>query len=337
MKHLRHFLFAIGIACAAPASAQNIASLPEAIAFANDLEQRQGFAAEQLLAQMATLQTNPRVIQLMEPPATPGQRSWQRYRARFIEPRRIQNGVRFWQEHAATLARARALYGVPEEIIVAIIGVETFYGRITGNFGVYEALATLAFQYPRRADFFRTELEQFLLMSRENGFDPLTIKGSFAGALGIPQFMPGSLRRYAIDFDGDQRVDLANSVPDAIGSVARFLEQHGWQPGGTIAVPARLQAEAPVDSWLAAGIRPALRAGDLLNAGVHADIAPEHPVTLVDLVTPEQGTEYWLGSENFYVITRYNRSSFYAMSVFQLAEAIRAALPEMPPTQYSAR
>ena len=124
MKHLRHFLFAIGIACAAPASAQNIASLPEAIAFANDLEQRQGFAAEQLLAQMATLQTNPRVIQLMEPPATPGQRSWQRYRARFIEPRRIQNGVRFWQEHAATLARARALYGVPEEIIVAIIGVE---------------------------------------------------------------------------------------------------------------------------------------------------------------------------------------------------------------------
>ena len=188
-----------------------------------------------------------------------------------------------------------------------------------------------------RHEFFRTELEQFLLMSRENGFDPLTIKGSFAGALGIPQFMPGSLRRYAIDFDGDQRVDLANSVPDAIGSVARFLEQHGWQPGGTIAVPARVQAESPVESWLAAGIRPALRAGDLLNAGLHAEIAPEHQVTLIDLVTPEQGTEYWLGLENFYVITRYNRSSFYAMSVFQLAEAIRAALPETPPTQYSAR
>ena len=327
MNRVRHFLAASCLVLAGTAGAQTIAELPQALAFAEDLAQRQGFSAAELIAQMAQLRTNQRVIQLMEPPSSPGQRSWTRYRARFIEPKRIENGVRFWQDNAVTLARARALYGVPEEIIVAIIGVETFYGRITGGFGVYEALATLAFQYPRRAEFFRTELEQFLLMCRENGFEPLTVKGSFAGALGIPQFMPGSLRRYAIDFDGDGRVDLANSVPDAIGSVARFLEQHGWQKDAAIAVPARLQESAPAERWLEAGIRPALQAGDLLAAGLYADIAPEQQVTLVDLVTPEQSTEYWLGLENFYVITRYNRSSFYAMSVFQLAEAIRAALP----------
>ncbi|WP_415033398.1 lytic murein transglycosylase B [Azonexus sp.] len=325
MNRVRHFLAACCLALASTAGAQTIAELPQALAFAEDLAQRQGFSAAELIAQMTQLRTNPRVIQLMEPPSSPGQRSWTRYRARFIEPKRIQGGLRFWQENAATLARARALYGVPEEIIVAIIGVETFYGRITGNFGVYEALATLAFDYPRRAEFFRTELEQFLLMSRENAVDPLTIKGSFAGALGIPQFMPGSLRRYAVDFDNDQRIDLANSVPDAIGSVARFLEQHGWQKDAAIAVPARLQESAPAERWLEAGIRPTLRAGNLLAEGLHADIAADAQVCLIDLVSPAQSTEYWLGLENFYVITRYNRSSFYAMSVFQLAEAMRLA------------
>jgi membrane-bound lytic murein transglycosylase B len=211
---------------------------------------------------------------------------------------------------------------VPEEIIVAIIGVETEYGGNTGGFRVLEALATLAFNYPRRAEFFRTELEQFLLLTRENGLEPLSVKGSFAGAIGIPQFMPGSQRRYAVDFDGDQRVDLSGSVDDAIGSVARFLEQHGWQAGQPIATRARTSGE-PQRSLIEAGIRPSLKVADLTEQGILTSADPEHSVALIDLVSPGRETEYWLGYENFYVITRYNRSSFYAMSVFQLAEEIR--------------
>jgi membrane-bound lytic murein transglycosylase B len=310
----------------ATTEAGNIAALPEAIAFAHDLEKRHGFDAATLLQQFSATQPNKRVLQLIAPPTSPTQRSWERYRPRFINEQRIVGGVRFWQENAVTLAKARAHYGVPEELIVAIIGVETVYGRNTGNFGVLEALATLAFQYPRRADFFRSELEQFLLLTRENGQNPLSVKGSFAGAIGIPQFMPGSQRRYAIDFDGDGRIDLANSTDDAIGSVARFLEQHGWQPGQPVAVPARLP-ETPDTSLIEAGIRPTLKVADLFQRGISAAAAPESTVTLVDLVSPGQATEYWLGFENFYVITRYNRSSFYAMSVFQLAEEIRRRMP----------
>lgn len=299
---------------------------PEVIAFARDLEQREGFSADDLLAQFARIRPNAKVLQLIKPPASPLQRSWERYRPRFISDRRIDGGVRFWQENRTTLARASATFGVPVEVIVAIIGVETEYGGNTGTFGVFEALSTLAFHYPRRADFFRTELEQFLLLARENGMNPLAVRGSFAGAIGIPQFMPGSQRRYAVDFDGDQRVDLSGSFEDAIGSVARFLEQHGWQPGQPVAVRARVNAE-PDPALVEAGIRPTLRAGDLARQGIVADVDPDGIVTLVDLVSPGRPTEYWLGFENFYVITRYNRSSFYAMSVFQLAEAIRARLP----------
>ena len=304
----------------------SFAELPEARAFANEMAERHGFDATTLIGQFAATRSNASVLQLIAPPTSPTQRSWERYQPRFVNEQRILGGVSFWQEHAVPLARARALYGVPEEIIVAIIGVETAYGRITGNFGVLEALATLAFNYPRRAEYFRTELEQFLLLSRENGLDPLAIKGSFAGAIGIPQFMPGSQRRYAIDFDGDGRVDLRNSYVDSIGSVDRFREQHGWQKDQPVAVPVNLPGP-PDEALLAAGIRPSLRVADLFERGFMAAASPEATVTLVDLVTPGRASEYWLGFENFYVITRYNRSSFYAMSVFQLAEAIRQAMP----------
>ena len=304
----------------------SFASEPEVIDFARDLEQRQGFNADELLAQFAQTRPNAKVLQLIKPPTSPLQRSWERYRPRFLNERRINGGVRFWQENQAMLARARALYGVPEEIIVAIIGVETEYGRNTGGFRVLEALATLAFHYPLRAEFFRTELEQFLLLARENNLDPLAVKGSFAGAIGIPQFMPGSQRRYAVDFDGDQRIDLGNSVDDAIGSVGRFLEQHGWQAGQGIALPASSQGE-PERSLLEAGLRPSLKVAELSSKGVISDADPAATVALIDLVSPGRETEYWLGFDNFYVITRYNRSSFYAMSVFQLAEEIRKRMP----------
>ena len=307
---------------AAPAPRPTFADDVAVIEFARDLEQRQGFNADELLGHFARLHPNDKVLQLIKPPASPLQRSWERYRPRFLNDRRIDGGVRFWQAHEAQLVRAQATYGVPAEIIVAIIGVETEYGRNMGNFGVMEALATLAFHYPKRAEFFRTELEQFLLLARENGMNPLRIKGSFAGAIGIPQFMPGSQRRYAIDFDGDQRVDLSASPDDAIGSVARFLEQHGWLTGQPVAVPATVDATVD-DSFIEAGLRPSLTLGQLAGSGVHATGARDDRVALIDLVSPGKDTEYWLGYENFYVISRYNRSSFYAMSVFQLGEAVR--------------
>ncbi len=307
---------------ATSAPAGSFANDPAAIEFARSLEQRHGFNADTLLDQFAQIQPNAKVLQLIKPPSSPTQRSWERYRPRFLNNVRIDGGIRFWQENNVALARARAMFGVPEEIIVAIIGVETVYGRNTGSFSVLEALSTLAFNYPRRAEFFREELEQFLLLARENQMDPLAIKGSFAGAIGIPQFMPGSQRRYAVDFDGDQQVNLSASVDDAIGSVARFLEQHGWQTGQPIAVPASVSGE-PDRALIEAGIRPSLKAAELSGRGIKANIENDATVTLVDLVSPGRATEYWLGFENFYVITRYNRSSFYAMSVLQLAEEIR--------------
>jgi membrane-bound lytic murein transglycosylase B len=328
VKHtLATLLLAIGagLAHAAPAPG-SFASDPAVIEFARHLEQRHNFNADELLRQFAQIRPNDKVLQLIKPPVSPVQRSWERYRPRFLNDRRINGGVRFWQENRRALSKASALYGVPPEIIVAIIGVETEYGANTGNFRVLEALATLAFDYPRRAEFFRTELEQFLLLARENGMDPLSMRGSFAGAIGIPQFMPGSQRRYAVDFDNDQKIDLAGSVDDAIGSVAHFLEQHGWLAEQPVAVPAQTRGE-PERSLIEAGIQPTLLVADLAQAGITADADVQATVTLVDLVSPGHPTEYWLGHNNFYVITRYNRSSFYAMSVFQLGEAIRARMP----------
>jgi membrane-bound lytic murein transglycosylase B len=334
LKHaLAPLLFATltTLANAAP-NTPSFADDPAALEFARDLEQRHGFHADELISQFAQTRPNATVLKLIKPPTSPLQRSWERYRPRFLNDRRIDGGVRFWQENGGQLTKASALYGVPEEIIVAIIGVETEYGRNMGGFRVFEALATLAFKYPPRAEFFRTELEQFLLLARENNLDPLAVKGSFAGAIGIPQFMPGSQRRYAVDFDGDQRVDLGNSVDDAIGSVGRFLEQHGWLAGQPIAVPA-MTAGTPDEALLQAGIRPSLKAAELAEKGIRAEIDPQATVALIDLVSPGRDTEYWLGFENFYVITRYNRSSFYAMSVFQLAEEIRARMcAEQPST-----
>ncbi len=314
------------VAGAAPAS-PSFADDPAAIAFARDLEQRHGLNADETISQFARIHPNAKVLKYIKPPSSPTQRSWERYRPRFLNETRIEGGLRFWQENGAQLAKASAIYGVPEEIIVAIIGVETLYGRYTGGFSVLEALAALAFNYPPRAEFFRTELEQFLILARENGLDPLAVKGSYAGAIGIPQFMPGSQRRYAVDFDGDQRVDLGNSVDDAIGSVGRFLEQHGWLAGEAIAVRARV-AGTPDPALIEAGIQPTLKVGDLVDKGIRAEADPQAIVTLVDLVSPGHETEYWLGYNNFYVITRYNRSSFYAMSVFQLAEEIRRRMCE---------
>lgn len=310
---------------ASPTLAEN----EEAQTFIGQMQAQHGFDAETLQRQFQTIRANAAVLRAIRPAAVPEQqRSWQRYRDRFLNARRINGGVAFWRANEATLVRAEALFGVPREIIVAIIGVETEYGRNTGRFGIFEALATLAFEYPPRAAFFRNELEQFLLLARENDTDPLTYRGSYAGAIGIPQFMPSSQRRFAVDFDSDERIDLRGSETDAIGSVARFLALHGWQPNAPVALPAAVTGDT--EALIAAGIKPTRTLHALRQQGVvalNADAASEtRPAALIDLATPDTPTEYWVGFDNFYVITRYNRSSFYAMAVFQLARALRETI-----------
>ena len=297
---------------------------PDVQEFITKMHEQYNFDVDSLQRDFASVSPNSAVLRAIRPPASPAtQRSWQRYRARFLNATQTRNGLKFWQKNIAELERAAEIYGIPPEIIVAIIGIETAYGQNMGQFSVLEALATLAFDYPPRAEFFRSELEAFFLLARENGYDPLDYQGSYAGAIGIPQFMPSSLRQYAVDFDGDGRIELRDSPSDAIGSVARFLKLHGWQNGAPIALPA--QVEGDPSELIAAGIKPSEALKNLV--GVTSDGDPELPAALIDLVTPKKATEYWVGFNNFYVITRYNRSSFYAMSVYQVAQSLRETKP----------
>ena len=314
-------------AAAAPPRTPAFSAAPEVQAFIMEMHEQHEFDIAELTRTFSSIHSNATVLRAIRPAAVPElQRSWQRYRERFVNERRTVNGLRFWRENAAELARAEALYGVPPEIIAAIIGVETEYGRNMGKFRVLEALATLAFDYPPRAAFFRGELEHYLLLTRENGYAPGSLKGSYAGAMGIPQFMPSSQRFYAVDFDGDQRIDLAHSSSDAIGSVASYLKLHGWEAGAPIAVPARVEGDPT--ALLSADYKPRLPLRELLQQGLGAagetEQIGDRPAVLIDLVAPSQPTEYWIAFDNFYVITRYNHSTFYAMAVFQLAQALRA-------------
>jgi membrane-bound lytic murein transglycosylase B len=255
---------------------------------------------------------------------------WFRYRTIFLTPERITGGVAYWQAHATSLEAALAQYGVPPEVIVAIIGVETSYGRNAGNYRVLDALGTLAFHYPPRANYFRGELENFLLLARDEQIDPIRLKGSYAGAMGVPQFMPSSFRAYAVDFDHDGRRDIWNSADDVIGSVANYLAQHTWQRGEPIAVPAvpgpansqQVSATVELNSTVATlsstGVRPAVTVDDSMPAVLLAFEAGD-------------GDEYWLGFQNFYAITRYNRSPKYALAVTQLASEIREARQRAQP------
>ena len=296
--------------------------------FVADMVRRHGFVESELLALFSRVGNYPEIIGLITPPAQPRARSWLAYRSRFIKPVRIAGGVELWDRYEPALARAEREFGVPAEIIVAIIGVETVYGRNKGNWRVIDALATLAFDYPKRAPFFRSELENYLLFVREHDMDVFSVRGSYAGAIGIPQFMPSSWRKWAIDFDGDGHIDLRASMVDSIGSVASFLKGHGWVAGAPIAFRASVDGQAHLE-LLARDIRPTLPVAEFSRFGVgsatlaQSGLAPDTLAALIELVTPDKPSQFWVGLDNFYVITRYNRSSFYAMSVMELATAIK--------------
>jgi len=311
----------------APTPLPTYADREEAQRFIDEMVAKHGFSQRELETVFARAQFQPAILRAMTPSA-PGQRSWERYRSNAVNPDRIAAGLEFCARNTDALARAAGEFGVPEEIVVGIIGVETIYGRNTGGWRVIDALSTLAFDYPRRADFFRGELEEFLLAARESNLDVLALRGSYAGAMGIPQFMPASYRRYAVDFDGDGRRDLFASHHDAIGSVANFLREHGWARGEPVASPARVDGYA-WRSLADGGILPAHRVADLADAGVVLD-APADPETravLIELDTPNAPSALWVGFPNFYALTRYNRSSFYAIAVLELGNAVRAARP----------
>lgn len=269
------------------------------------------------------------VLKAIRPPADPGIRSWRAYRSRFVEPIRIAAGEKFMQRYANELAAAEARFGVPKEIIAAIIGVETIYGKHMGNYTTFAALTTLAFDYPPRAKLFRQELVELLLLAREENRPVLSYKGSYAGALGWPQFMPSSRRKYALDFNNDGKIDLTTSPVDAIGSAAHFLAEHGWEKGGPIAQCITISGDG-IQALLDEGIVPqhspsefAARDVTIAKLGDGDTVPNDQPAALIDLVTPNEATEYRLGYRNFYVITRYNRSSFYAAAVTDLAEALK--------------
>jgi membrane-bound lytic murein transglycosylase B len=308
--------------------------------FADELALRQGFPREELRTMISQIRYIDSAVQLVKP-APPGKpKNMNAVRDLMIEPVRVNAGVKFWTEHAATLARAEKEFGVPAEVIVGIIGIETVYGRNTGRFRILDVLATLGFAYPEapnqaaRMAFFRGELENALVLARKNRIDPFTLLGSFAGAIGMPQFMPGSVLAYGVDYDNDGSIDLRNSPTDAIGSVASFLVQHGWQrqEGGPLVFPANVAPGRNWESLLGQGLAAKFRLPEILAAGVATPIPPpnDRNYGLIDLQNGADATEYWVATNNFFAITQYNRSYFYAMSVIELGRTVKATMAASP-------
>ena len=292
-----------------------------------------GLDPAEVLPILVQAQVQPSVQRLIMPPVAGKAKDWSAYRALFIEPKRIAAGVEFWNANAATLAKAENDYGVPAEIIAGVIGVETFYGRIMGRYRVLDALATLSFAFPTgrsdRSPFFRAELGEFLKLAKREGADPLSYLGSYAGAMGMPQFMPGSWNRHAVDFDGDGHINLITNPTDAIGSVAHYLAEYGWQRGMTthysVALPADTVARAKL---LTPDVVPSFTSNELLAAGARPSEAAmefDGKLAVVELQNGSKAASHVLGTVNFYTVTRYNHSSYYAMAVIELGRAVGKA------------
>ena len=321
---------------AQPFSAEAYSTSTAAMDWSEAFAQRHQLDREWVRSAVGQARKIPAITQYVMPPATPSAKNWHAYRNRFIEPIRIQAGMRFWKAHEVALARAEQTYGVPSEIIVGIIGIETLYGQNTGNFRVIDALATLAFdfpaQHPRAAErqaYFAGELEQFLLLAQRHHWDPLGVKGSYAGAMGWPQFMPGSWAKFAVDFDGDGRIDLFNNPVDVVGSVANYFKAFNWQTGMPTHYPVQLDAsQLNMEALMAPDILPTFSVSSFMAKGAILEgPALDHkgPLALIELQNGGTTPSYVAGTENFYTITRYNWSSYYAMAVIELGQEIKAA------------
>ncbi|HXD41196.1 MAG TPA: lytic murein transglycosylase B [Ramlibacter sp.] len=346
-------VLAAAVALAAPAAAQTAArkrtaernsqrGVPyagneEAMQWADALAERRGLDRAWVRHAIGQAQLLPVVVRLVQPAPAGTAKNWRVYRGRFIDPVRVDAGVKFWQDNQQVLARAEREYGVPPEIIVGIVGVETIYGQQTGSFRVIDALATLAFNFPEahpraaeRRDYFRRELEHFLVMQDQLKADPLKPLGSYAGAMGMPQFMPSSWVRWAVDFDGDGRVDLTRSPADVIGSVANYFKSYGWNPGMPTHYPVSFDsATLDKEALLAPDILPTFSVASFTAKGALLEgPALDHkgPLALVELQNGEDQPQYVAGTENFYVITRYNWSSYYAMAVIELGQEVKAVV-----------
>ncbi len=297
---------------------------PEVVAYIDEFSAEHKFDRQKLEQWFLQARLQQGVLKAMAAPSTAS--PWHVFRTSHVNAARIKGGLAYWQRNAAVIAQVSAASGVPEELLVATVGIESFYGRLTGTSRVFDALVTLAFNYPPRAERFRGELTEFLLLTRELALDPLQVRGSYAGALGIPQFLPSSYRRHAVDFDGDGKRDLW-SHGDAIGSIANYYKSYGWQTGAPVLAPLELSAEAVSDEFKALverGINPHTTVGVIKRTGASpAYLVADDLKAAVFSAQTEAGTRYWLGFNNFYVITRYNRSVNYALAVYELAQELR--------------
>ena len=296
--------------------------LPEVEVFIDEMVIKHGFDKAELIQIFDNVEVKNSILKAISRPAEKS-KPWYDYRNIFITATRIKGGVEFWQQHTVALADAEQQYGVPAEIIIAILGVETRYGGNVGGYRVVDALSTLAFRYPPRSPFFRSELEHFLLLTREENMSRLSPVGSYAGAMGLGQFMPSSYREYAVDFDQDGKRDIWTNPTDAIGSIANYLNRHGWVAGESIEHKTTISGDVPTE-LLKRGLKPSINRDELEQANISLQNLPlaEDNVTLISLTQP-YGEEYWLARQNFYAVTRYNHSRMYAMAVIQLAQAIR--------------
>jgi membrane-bound lytic murein transglycosylase B len=324
-------LFPILATCVAllPASARPIRAdgagfdltRPEIRHFAAEIAKRDAVTRRGILKLLAKAQPQPKIIEMMNRPAERVLEWWE-YRQIFVTEKRVSEGVQFWLEHRASLERVAAERGVPPEYLVAILGCETFYGRNTGRDRVLDALATLAFDYPPRAEYFRGELEQFILLTREEHIDPLTVKGSYSGAMGAPQFMPSAYRHYAIDASNNHRRDLWNDWDDVLASIANYLRENGWEPNAPVILEARLDPEPSFHlEGRSLDLNTTLDALNAQGVRVDAELPGSTPAVLVS-AEEKDGPAYRVGFNNFHVITRYNRSARYAMAVNDLARSI---------------
>ncbi|HEX4843387.1 MAG TPA: lytic murein transglycosylase B [Limnobacter sp.] len=303
---------------------------------AQRLAEQHGIPVEHTMGLLAQAQYMPKVVEAVKPPKTKSVRNWDNYRARFVEPYRIRKGLEFWRENAEVLQQAEIRYGVPQAVIVAIIGVETIYGQHTGNYRVIDALATLGFAYPSgqrdRSDFFQKELEAFIALCSSTQLDCLEVKGSYAGAIGLGQFMPSSWTAFAVDGDEDGIVDLFHSRKDAIFSVANFLKVHGWQTGAATRALVQIDHADNLAELLGPDIVPTFTAAEMQARGVRVSspVKADEKLALIELVRGDAEPAFVAGGQNFYVVTRYNRSSFYANAVLELSEALALQAGKTP-------